>query len=109
VTRPILFGSLEGKEDVVRAAAVALHTELALWNERVGPAGWLYGDAISAADVANYPSIQTRHRGASRPKAAPLALDLLPLAPRYPRIAAWCAKIEALPGYEATYPPHWRE
>ena len=27
---------------------------------------------------------------------------------RYPAIAAWCERIRALPGYERTYPPHWR-
>ena len=27
----------------------------------------------------------------------------------YPAIGAWCKKIESIPGYEKTYPPHWKE
>jgi glutathione S-transferase len=26
----------------------------------------------------------------------------------YPALARWVARVEALPGYEKTYPPHWR-
>jgi len=27
----------------------------------------------------------------------------------YPAIARWINRMEQLPGYESTYPPHWRE
>ncbi len=27
----------------------------------------------------------------------------------YPALARWVTRVEALPGYERTYPPHWRE
>jgi hypothetical protein len=27
----------------------------------------------------------------------------------YPALARWIARIESLPGYDRTYPPHWRE
>ena len=40
--------------------------------------------------------------------AKPLGLGFLPLEAAYPAIAAWVKRIEALPGYERTYPPHWR-
>ena len=33
---------------------------------------------------------------------------LLPFPERYPSIARWLERVEALPGYERTYPPHWR-
>jgi maleylpyruvate isomerase len=26
----------------------------------------------------------------------------------YPALARWIERIESLPGYENTYPPHWR-
>jgi glutathione S-transferase len=32
---------------------------------------------------------------------------MLPLDKTYPQIAAWVARVEALPGYDKTYPPHW--
>jgi hypothetical protein len=40
--------------------------------------------------------------------ARPLELGFLPLETTYPALAAWVKRIEALPGYERTYPPHWR-
>jgi hypothetical protein len=27
----------------------------------------------------------------------------------YPALARWIGRIESLPGYDRTYPPHWRE
>jgi hypothetical protein len=26
----------------------------------------------------------------------------------YPALGRWLARVAALPGYERTYPPHWR-
>ena len=26
----------------------------------------------------------------------------------YPALERWLRRVEALPGYERTYPPHWR-
>jgi glutathione S-transferase len=30
------------------------------------------------------------------------------LATYYSNLAAWARRIEALPNYQRTYPPHWR-
>ena len=27
----------------------------------------------------------------------------------YPALGRWLSRVEALPGYERTYPPHWRD
>jgi hypothetical protein len=32
----------------------------------------------------------------------------LPFDAKYPRLASWLTRFEALPGYDRTYPPHWR-
>jgi glutathione S-transferase len=47
-------------------------------------------------------------RAAGKEAARPLDLNLLPLEKTYPVIASWRDRIRALPGYERTYPPHWR-
>ncbi|MCC7275089.1 MAG: glutathione S-transferase family protein [Alphaproteobacteria bacterium] len=69
---------------------------------------YLAGEALSAADLAAYPFLMFALRAAGKEAAKPLDLGLLPLAARYPRLAAWQGRIEALPGYDRTYPPHWR-
>jgi len=40
--------------------------------------------------------------------AAELGARFLPMERNYPALARWIERIEALPGYERTYPPHWR-
>jgi glutathione S-transferase len=69
---------------------------------------WLVGTQISAADIALFPLIQMIVRAAGKDAAKPLNLEFLPLTDGFPNIAAWVKRIEALPGYERTYPPHWR-
>jgi hypothetical protein len=32
----------------------------------------------------------------------------MPIEINYPALGRWLARVEALPGYERTYPPHWR-
>ena len=65
-------------------------------------------DGPSAADLAVFSMLKSLHRAASKPWAAGFDPGLLPTADRYPRLGAWMAKVEGLPGYERTYPPHWR-
>jgi hypothetical protein len=48
-------------------------------------------------------------RASRRPEAVPLALGLDGFETRFPGIAAWMQRVEQLPGYEKTYPPHWRQ
>jgi glutathione S-transferase len=52
--------------------------------------------------------VQMIVRAAGKDAAKSFNFELLPLAKSYPNIAAWVKRIEALTGYERTYPPHWR-
>jgi hypothetical protein len=56
-----------------------------------------------------FPGIQLLLRALAKPAAAELRSRFLPLDVNYPSIARWIHRVEALPGYERTYPPHWRE
>jgi hypothetical protein len=55
-----------------------------------------------------FPGIQLLLRALAKPAAAGLRSRFLPLDVNYPSIARWIHRVEALPGYERTYPPHWR-
>jgi glutathione S-transferase len=81
--------------------------EMMTLEKRLKNRSWLASDTISAADLTVYPHVEILLRAAQRPAAS--ALDLgLPFAQKHPSIAAWRDRIRALPGYDATYPPHWR-
>ena len=109
VTRPILFGKLDEQRDKVTEALPALRDELGRLTKQLGARSFLVGDTISAADIFVFPMIKTIERALGKPGAETLDHGLRPLGGGYPEIAAWVSRIEALPGYDATFPPHWRE
>jgi glutathione S-transferase len=109
VSRPLLFRQLPEKTDEVREARTHMHEELARLEGQLAGHTWLAGNHISAADVVALPFLMALLRGASRPEAVALELGIEPLERHYPRLATWKAYMEALPGYERTYPPHWRD
>ncbi len=76
---------------------------------RLAKGDWIVGDAVSAADFAIYPCIRLLQRALERPEAVELSARFLPAETHYPRLAAWMQRVEALPGFERTWPPHWRE
>jgi glutathione S-transferase len=108
VVRPLFFGKGLDKVDEIQQAAQAIRAELKTLDARLSARNWLVGEAISAADIAIFPMIKLILRAASKAAAQPLKLQWLPLAQCYPHIAKWCERIEALPNYQRTYPPHWR-
>lgn len=108
VIAPIFFSKGLEKTDEIRAAAAAIRDELKRIDTTLAGSVWIVGSCISAADIALFPLVQILLRAASKESAKPLNLGFLPLAQTYPNIAAWVKRIEAIPGYEKTYPPHWR-
>jgi glutathione S-transferase len=63
---------------------------------------FLAGEAPTAADFVLYPDVAYVKRiGVKKPESQ--LADILP-----PAIAQWAARIEALPWFEKTFPPHWR-
>jgi glutathione S-transferase len=76
---------------------------------RLSKSNWIVGESVSAADMVIFPSIQLVRRALNRPAARDLSSRFLPIETHYPALGRWIARVEALPGYERTYPPHWRE
>ncbi|MFO0226878.1 MAG: glutathione S-transferase C-terminal domain-containing protein [Gammaproteobacteria bacterium] len=77
-------------------------------EQRVSRFDWIVGEDYSAIDMVIFPAIQLLRRALARPGAGDLASRFLPIESNYPALGRWLARIEALPGYERTYPPHWR-
>lgn len=109
IIAPIYFGKVSEKREDIRAAVPAAHNELERAEGEIGSSPWFGGEAICAADIAVYPFLKSLLRAASKETAAPLDLGLLPFDARYPRLAAWMQRVERIPGYEKTCPPHWRQ
>ena len=105
ITRAIFGDIVTGREKLLNAQAERIGIELTEMNGKTS--GWLVGNSISAADLVLYPLIAGLLRAASKPAAEGLDLQLLPFREQYPNLYEWCNRIEALPGYDVTYPPHW--
>jgi glutathione S-transferase len=105
---PIFFGKGLEKTDEIQTAAAAVRDELKRTDTVLAGSVWLIGPSISAADIALFPLVQILLRAASKDTAKPLNLGFSPLGQNYPNIAAWVTRVEAIPGYERTYPPHWK-
>jgi glutathione S-transferase len=108
VVRPIYNGKVEENRNSIEQHMAELKPELAAYEATLGKQPWLVGSSVSAADLVVFPFIMSLLRAATRPAAETLNLGVLPLAEKYPQIASWVARVEALPGYDKTYPPHWR-
>ncbi|MGH7926887.1 MAG: glutathione S-transferase family protein, partial [Candidatus Binatia bacterium] len=109
VVRPVFSGKGLDKVEEIGQAAQTLRRELKTIDEPLAGSQWLVGDKISAADIGVFPLVQLMLRAASKEAAQRFNLGLLPLAPIFPNVARWVKRIEALPNYERTYPPHWRQ
>jgi glutathione S-transferase len=108
VVTPIFFGKGLERSDEIQAAAATIREELRRTDTALTHCDWLVGSQISAADIALFPLIQLILRAASKETAKPFNLRFSPLEQNYPHLAAWAKRIETIPGYEKTYPPHWK-
>jgi glutathione S-transferase len=95
-------------EQVTRAMHVVAG-EARTIEGRLSQCDWLVGEQPSAADMVVYPGIRLLLRAMEKREAGELRSRLLPMATNYPAIDRWIRRMEQLPGYERTYPPHWRE
>jgi glutathione S-transferase len=102
-----VFGDKPRTPEIDEARAKAID-EIARFDARLARGTWLVGDAPTAADVVWFPPMRTIVRGGVRAEARVKELGLFPLAEVYPNIGAWIERVEALPGYDRTFPPHWR-
>jgi glutathione S-transferase len=76
---------------------------------RLSKEQWIVGDNYTALDMVIFPWIQLLRRALNKPAAAELGARFLPMERNYPALARWIERIESLPGYDNTYPPHWRD
>ena len=109
VVLPAFFGKVPEMAADMTAAAKELRPELGAIEASLSARDWLVGEHISAADLAVYPFIEGFLRALGKESVQALALDFLPFAEHYPALEAWRTRITALPGYDSTFPPHWRE
>ncbi len=96
---------LDGLTDAMHVVAREARTI----EGRLSKEEWIVGANYSATDMVIFPWIQLLRRALNRPAATALSGRFLQMERNYPALARWIKRIESLPGYENTYPPHWRD
>jgi len=109
IVRAIFGGGVDPRSEEITRAMHLVGGEARTIEGRLSKSNWVVGEEVSAADMVIFPGIQLLLRALTKPAAAELRSRFLPLEVNYPAIARWIQRVEALPGYERTYPPHWRE
>jgi len=105
----VFSGQVEVRFDELSDAMHIVGREARTIEGRLSKENWIVGQNYSAADMVIFPSIQLLRRALSKPQAVELGARFLPMERNYPALARWIARIESLPGYDKTYPPHWRD
>jgi len=96
------------ESDEVTAAMHAVANEARTIEGRLSKSEWIVGDAYSAVDMVIFPGIQLLKRALEKPQARALSSRFMPVEVNYPALGRWLERVAAQPGYERTYPPHWR-
>lgn len=91
----------ERDQKAIAEAKDKLREELKIWQSYLK--GDFFAGALSLADFAIYPYLRMSVRVEERVPGLGLKREELPA-----NLAAWLKRIEALPYYEKTIPPHWR-
>ena len=104
----VYFSDTDRQMDEVTRMIHLVAGEARTIEGRLSNSDWLVGESVSAADMVMFPGIMLLLRAMERRGAGSLRSRFLPMGTTYPAIASWINRMESLPGYERTYPPHWR-
>jgi glutathione S-transferase len=109
IIQAAFLGNIEERVEEITRAMHVVGGEARTIEGRLSKSDWLVGAELSAADLVVFPAIMLLRRALEKREAGELRSRFLPMETTYPALARWIGRVEALPGYDRTYPPHWRE
>jgi glutathione S-transferase len=109
IVSAVFFEKLDDRIEEVTRAMHVVAGEARTIEGRLSSSDWLVGEHASAADMVVFPQIMLLLRAMEKREAGELRSRFLPMEATYPAISRWIKRVELLPGYDRTYPPHWRE
>jgi glutathione S-transferase len=103
-----VFKGGDTSTDAIRDSASRLLAELRRLDHRLAGQPFVCGATITAADCVAFPDVRLTLRASERSPDVMGRLGIHPMAETAPYLRRWIDRIEALPGYEQTFPTHWR-
>lgn len=101
VTEVLFKPQAEWNQDVIAKGRDKLVSELGRWDQAL--TGDYFTGGVGAVDFALYPLVALTLRMEDKKKP-----DLGIRAALGSKLKAWMKRIEALPFFDKTYPPHWK-
>ena len=95
------------ERNALDTSARAMHAEFSFLESLLGERDFLAGNGPTAADAVAFPEVRLVERAVDKKPHIMGALGFNETDNHYPRLAAWKARINALPGYSKTIPRHW--
>lgn len=108
IVRPMFRGRVKEAWDSMHSAAPASKRELTVIDHLLTNSDWLAGELISAADIMFLPTFQRLLRAIEKNPKAAAELMLDKLDGEFPNLYQWNRRMQALPAFAKTYPPHWK-
>ena len=105
---PLFSRGKDDADEEVQRAALAVREEFTRLESQLSDSPFLSGARMTAADCVCFPHVRLVQRASERFPEVMRRLELHPLGVLYPQLAKWLDRVEALPGYERTFPTHWR-
>jgi len=109
IVSAVFLDQLDQQAEEITRAMHIVGGEARTIEGRLSKSDWLVGEQPSAADLTVFPGIMLLRRAMEKREAGDLRSRFLPMESTYPAIARWIERVEQLPGYERSYPPHWRD
>jgi glutathione S-transferase len=109
IVSAVFLDQLDQQAEEITKAMHIVGGEARTIEGRLSKSDWLVGEQPSAADLTVFPGIMLLHRAMEKREAGDLRSRFLPMESTYPAIARWIQRMEQMPGYERSYPPHWRD
>ncbi|MFC1664123.1 glutathione S-transferase family protein [Pseudomonadota bacterium] len=108
IIRPIFRNRVENNMETLMETAPTVKRELELVDQLITKSEWIAGSEISAADIVFLPTFQRLLRAIDKNPEIANTLQLGLLDDEFHNLLDWNNRMQALPAFAKTYPPHWR-
>ena len=104
--QPVFRNKINSFRDALDGVAAKILKELGLLESKLSKGHWLQGD-FSAADIVLTPTMQRLYRGIEQAPELSKEIGLNKLSEDFPALYDWRCRVEKLPAFIASFPPHW--
>jgi glutathione S-transferase len=104
----VFRNQISGQTTEIASAVAKIQAEVQRLDRHLLDRDYLCNGGLSAADIMVYPTLQWLSRALAKNPVPDVTQTLVNTLESCSGLARWESKIERLPNYDRTYPPHWR-